>query len=176
MHSSVEADVRAYLQKESYRESEGMHAGAEARLCSGAANVVEYWPVTLKLIRIYKARALLKEFHAKTLREHQQPADVVDESETANVDEGLMSPEPEEVVMESAEEAGSFSPQLLHHGDGTEGAINPEEDRAALERMRMEVLEDWRRRMHRAMAPKPAPSADDFDMKAIKAMGSHGGR
>ncbi|KAI6670143.1 hypothetical protein NL676_005028 [Syzygium grande] len=106
-----------------------MHAGVEARLRSGAAKVVEYWPVTLKLIRIYRARALLKEFHAKTLREHQEPADVVDESETANVDEGLMSPEPEEMVMESAEEAGSFSPQLLHHGDGTEGAINPEEDR-----------------------------------------------
>ena len=44
-----------------------------------------------------------------------------------------MSPEPlpKEEMMESEEEAGSFYPQLLH-GDETEGAFDPEEDRAAL--------------------------------------------
>lgn len=37
----------------------------------------------------------------------------------------------QEDVVEPEEEAGSFSPQLLH-GDDNEEAIDPEEDRAAL--------------------------------------------
>ncbi|XP_030476686.1 splicing factor Cactin [Syzygium oleosum] len=187
MHSSIEADVRDYLHKKTYRELEDIHAGVETQLRSGTAKVVEFWEVILKRIHIYKAKAFLKEFHAKMLRKHlqrlEQPVDVDDNPETANVlspiqedvpdDEGSMSPEPlpQEEMMESEEEAGSFSPQLLH-GEETEGAIDPEEDRAALERKRMEVLEEQQRRMQEAMASKPAPSEDNFEMKAIKAMGA----
>lgn len=36
-----------------------------------------------------------------------------------------------EEIQEAEEEAGSFSPELLH-GDETEEAIDPEEDRALL--------------------------------------------
>jgi len=118
----------------------------------------------------------------KHLRRLEQPEVDIDRPETANVlspiqegvpdDEGPMSPEPlpKEEMMESEEEAGSFSLQLLH-GDETEGAIDPEENRAALERKRMEVLEERQRWMQEAMASKPAPSEDNFEMKAIKAMG-----
>ncbi|KAI6704263.1 hypothetical protein NL676_013399 [Syzygium grande] len=135
IHSSTEADVRDYLHKKTYRELEDIHAGVETQLRSGTAKVVEFW------------EAFLKEFHAKMLRKHlqhlEQPVDVVDNPETANVlspiqegvndDEGSMSPEPlpKEEMMESEEEAGSLSPQLLY-GDETEGAVDPEEDRAAL--------------------------------------------
>ncbi|KAL3716461.1 hypothetical protein ACJRO7_008114 [Eucalyptus globulus] len=188
MHSSIEADVRDYLHKKTYRELEDIHVGVETQLRSGTAKVVEFWEVILKRIHIYKAKAFLKEFHAKMLRKHlqrlEQPVDVVDNPETANVlspiqeedlpdDEGSMSPEPspKEEMMESEEEAGSFSPQLLH-GDETEEAIDPEEDRAALERKRMEVLEEQQRRMQEVMASKPAPSEDNFELKAIKAMGA----
>ncbi|XP_030534300.1 cactin [Rhodamnia argentea] len=186
IHSRIEADVRDYLHKKTYRELEDIHAGVETQLRSGTAKVVEFWEAILKRIHIYKAKAFLKEFHARMLRKHlhrlEQPADVVDKSETTNVlspiqegvpdDEGSMSPEPlpKEEVMESEEEAGSFSPQLLH-GDETEGAVDPEEDRVALERKRMDVLEEQQRRMQEAMASKPAPSEDNFEMKAIKAMG-----
>lgn len=41
------------------------------------------------------------------------------------------SPEPIRENQEAEDEAGSFSPQLLH-GDDNEEAIDPEEDRAIL--------------------------------------------
>ena len=41
---------------------------------------------------------------------------------------------------EEDEAAGSFSPELLHHGDETVEAIEPEEDRAMLEQKRMAVV------------------------------------
>ncbi|KAK3434859.1 hypothetical protein EUGRSUZ_D02277 [Eucalyptus grandis] len=154
VHPSTEADVRDYLHDKTWRELEHMHAGVETRLHSGTAKVVEFWEVMLRRIPIYKAKAFLKEFHANMLRRHlphlELPADVVEKIETADVlgpiqevvpdDEGSMSPEPfpRGEMMEPEEEVGSFSPRLLH-SDETEGAVDPEEDRAALERKRMEV-------------------------------------
>ena len=48
-------------------------------------------------------------------------------------DAQALSPEPmlDEEIQEAAEEAGSYSPQLLH-GHENEEAIDPEEDRAIL--------------------------------------------
>lgn len=40
------------------------------------------------------------------------------------------------------------------------------------ERKRMAVLEEQQRRIQEAMASKPAPSEDNFEMKAMKAMGA----
>ncbi|KAL3743499.1 hypothetical protein ACJRO7_018747 [Eucalyptus globulus] len=154
VHPSTEADVRDYLHDKTWRELEHMHAGVETRLHSGTAKVVEFWEVMLRRIPIYKAKAFLKEFHANMLRRHlphlELPADVVEKIETADVlgptqevvpdDQGSMSPEPfpRGKMMEPEEEVGSFSPRLLH-SDETQGAVDPEEDRAALERKRMEV-------------------------------------
>lgn len=47
------------------------------------------------------------------------------------VDAETFSPEPPLDETHEAEEAGSFSPELLH-GDENEEAIDPEEDRAIL--------------------------------------------
>ncbi|KAL3739934.1 hypothetical protein ACJRO7_021242 [Eucalyptus globulus] len=154
-------------------EADDIHAAVEAQLSSATAIVVEFWKVILKCSHIQK--------HLQRL---EQPEVDIDRPETTNVlspiqeegvpdDEGSMSPEPlpKEEMMESEEEAGSFSLQLLH-GDETEGAIDPEENRAALEWKRMEVLEERQRWMQEAMASKPAPSEDNFEMKAIKAMGA----
>lgn len=49
------------------------------------------------------------------------------------LDAQALSPEPmlEEETSEAAEEAGSYSPQMLH-GDENEEAIDPEEDKAIL--------------------------------------------
>lgn len=49
------------------------------------------------------------------------------------LDAQAFSPEPmlEEETSEAAEEAGSYSPQMLH-GDENEEAIDPEEDKAIL--------------------------------------------
>ncbi|BAT85788.1 Cactin protein [Vigna angularis] len=192
LHSSVEPDVKRLLQGKTRAELEALQVHIESEMRSGTAKVVEYWEAILKHLHIYKAKACLKEIHAKLLRKHLQslerPLEDEDKLEDANVmipdeeedteddikvrslDESF-SPEPIRGEQEDEEdEVGSFSPQLLH-GDESEEAIDPEEDRAMLERNRKAVLEEQQRRVQEAMISKPAPSEDNFEMKALKAMG-----
>ncbi|KAK7337157.1 hypothetical protein VNO77_17718 [Canavalia gladiata] len=191
LHSSVESDVKKLLQGKTHAELEALRDHIESEMRTGTAKVVEYWEAILKHLRIYKAKACLKEIHAKMLRKHlqllEQPLEDEDKLENAHVmipeEEGTeddvkvqsadesFSPEPIREDQEAEDEAGSFSPQLLH-GDENEEAIDPEEDRAVLERKRMAVLEEQQRRIQEAMASGPAPSEDHFEMKALKAMGA----
>ncbi|KAL5742852.1 hypothetical protein ACOSP7_029584 [Xanthoceras sorbifolium] len=190
LHSSIEEDVRRLLQGKTHSELEALQTQIESQMRAGTAKVVEYWEAILKRLHIYKAKACLKEIHAKMLRNHlqrlEQPSEGEDKSETDHdlrpeVEDSepddhhaeTFSPEPilMEETQEAEEEAGSFSPQLLH-GDENEEAIDPEEDRAILERKRMAVLEEQQRRIQEAMASKPAPSEDNFELKAMKAMGA----
>ncbi|CAJ1890017.1 unnamed protein product [Sphenostylis stenocarpa] len=191
LHSSVEPDVKILLQGKTHAELEALRVHIESEMRTGTAKVVEYWEAILKHLHIYKAKACLKEIHAKLLRKHLQslekPLEDEDKLEDANImipeeeeDTGddikvrspdkSFSPEPIIEEQEAEDEAGSFSPQLLH-GDESEEAIDPEEDRAMLERNRKAVLEEQQRRVQEAMASKPAPSEDNFEMKALKAMG-----
>ncbi|PSS04634.1 Cactin like, partial [Actinidia chinensis var. chinensis] len=190
LHSSIEADVRNLLQGKSYSELEVLQSQIESQMRSGTAKVVEYWEVVLKRLHIYKAKACLREIHTKMLRKHlerlEQPLVGEDnlepeqslspqKEEDNNHDEDdaqALSPEPmlDEEIQEAAEEAGSYSPQLLH-GHENEEAIDPEEDRAILELKRKAVLEEQQRRIQEAMASRPAPQ-DNLEMKAIKAMGA----
>ncbi|CAI8614735.1 unnamed protein product [Vicia faba] len=190
LHSSVEPDVKDLLHGKSHTELEALQVHIESEMRTGTAKVVEYWEAILKHLGIYKAKACLKEIHAKMLRKHlqrlEQPLEDEDEPESAHdmvpdeacteddakvhsADESF-SPEPIRENQEAEDEAGSFSPQLLHD-DENEEAIDPEEDRAILERKRMAVIEEQQRRIQEAMASKPAPSEDNLEMKAIKAMG-----
>lgn len=192
LHASVEAEVKNLLQGKTCAELEAMRVHIESQMSSGTAKVVEYWEAVLKRLHIYKAKATLKEIHAKMLRKHlqrlEQPLegehklenaydskseveDIQDDVKVQSVDE-TYSPEPMKGEDQEAEdEPGSFSPVLLH-GDENEEAIDPEEDRAVLERKRMAVMEEQQRRIQEAMASKPAPSEDNFEMKAMKAMGA----
>ncbi|KAL5135403.1 Cactin [Glycine soja] len=186
LHSSVEPDVKRLLQGKTLAELEALRVHIESEMRTGTAKVVEYWEAILKHLHIYKAKACLKEIHAKLLRKHLQslerPLEDEDKLENAHVmipeeedteddikDESF-SPEPIREDQEADDEAGSFSPQLLH-GDENAEAIDPEEDRAMLERNRKAVLEEQQRRVQEAMASKPTPSEDHFEMKALKAMG-----
>lgn len=195
LHSSVEPDVKKLLHGKTRAELEALQSHIESEMRTGTAKVVEYWEAILKRLHIYKAKACLKEIHAKMLRKHLQRLEQPFEDEDKLENDHVMIPEPEGVYTEddvkvrSADEsfspepirenqeaedeaeAGSFSPQLLH-GDDNEEAIDPEEDRAILERKRMAVLEEQQRRIQEAMASKPAPSEDNLEMKAIKAMGT----
>ncbi|KAI4300384.1 hypothetical protein L6164_033770 [Bauhinia variegata] len=190
LHSNVEADVKVLLQGKTYAELEALRVHIESQMRTGTAKVVEYWEAVLKRLHIYKAKACLREIHAKMLRKHLQrlehPVEGEDKLDAQfmkpeeeeedledHVQEEALSPEPMKGEDEEAEdEAGSFSPELLH-GDENEEAIDPEEDRAILERKRMAVLEEnLQRRIQEAMASKPAPSEDNFEMKAMKAMGA----
>ncbi|XP_058739130.1 splicing factor Cactin-like isoform X2 [Vicia villosa] len=191
LHSSVEPDVKDLLHGKTRTELEALEVHIESEMRTGTAKVVEYWEAILKQLHIYKAKACLKEIHAKMLRKHlqrlEQPLEDEDEPETAHdmipeeayteddtkvrsADESF-SPEPIRENQEAEDEAGSFSPQLLHD-DENEEAIDPEEDRAILERKRIAVIEEQQRRIQEAMASKPAPSEDNLEMKAIKAMGA----
>ncbi|KAF2289812.1 hypothetical protein GH714_038722 [Hevea brasiliensis] len=189
LHSSIETDVRNFLEGKTSSELDALRSQIESQMSSGTAKVVEYWEAVLKRLQIYKAKACLKEIHAKMLRKHLQRLEppmedrdklendhslrpIEEENEHDLKDAETFSPEPlTEEETHEAEEAGSFSPQLLH-GDENEEAIDPEEDRAILETKRMAVLEEQQRRIQDAMASKPPPSEDNFEMKAIKAMGA----
>ncbi|KAL9266908.1 Splicing factor Cactin-like protein [Drosera capensis] len=193
LHSSIETDVRNYLDGKTYKELASIQTKIESEMRSGKAKVVEYWEAILKRIHIYKAKACLKEIHAKLLRKHlhrlELPLDQSgddenlktedersgkEESENDIKENQAFSPEPvsdeEDRYMEEEKEAGSFSPQLLH-GDDSEEAIDPEEDRAKLEKRRQEVLES-QRQLQEALAARPPPVEDDFELKAKKAMGA----
>ncbi|XP_027149237.1 cactin-like isoform X2 [Coffea eugenioides] len=181
MHSSIEADVKRLLQGKSYVELEALQSQIEAQMQSGTAKVVEYWEAVLKRLHIFKAKACLKEIHAKLLRKHLQrlekPLEVGDsereltpQPDEEDADAETLSPEPivHEDTPELDEEAGSYSPQLIH-GDENEEAIDPEEDRAVLERKRMAVLEE---RRLQELTVRPTPPEDNFEKKAMKAMGA----
>ncbi|GKV10196.1 hypothetical protein SLEP1_g21599 [Rubroshorea leprosula] len=190
LHSSIETDVSNLLEGKTHSELEAFQLQIESQMKTGTAKVVEYWEAVLKRLDIYKAKACLREIHAKMLRKQlqrlvDQPLEDEDkmesdhglrsgeDSEPELKDEETFSPEPtvKEETHEAEEEAGSFSPELLH-GDENEEAIDPEEDRAILERKRMAVFEEQQRRMKEAMASKPTPSEDNFELKAMKVMGA----
>ncbi|KAE9590037.1 hypothetical protein Lal_00037598 [Lupinus albus] len=192
LHSSVEPDVKRLLQGKMHAELIALEMHIESEMRTGTAKVVEYWEAVLKHLQIYKAKACLKEIHAKMLRKHlqwlEQPLEGADKLEDAHIIKSeedteeeyvkvqpaneSFSPEPiKEEDQEAEDESGSFSPELLH-GDENEEAIDPEEDRAILERNRMAVLEEQRRRIQEAMTSKPAAQEDNFEMKAMKAMGA----
>ncbi|EOY25679.1 Cactus-binding domain, C-terminal, Cactin, central region [Theobroma cacao] len=157
---SIEADVKNLLEGKTHRELEGLQSQIESQMRTGMAKVVEYWEAVLKRLHIFKAKACLKEIHAKMLSTHlqrlEQPSGLEsdhglgpgeEDSDHDVKDAETFSPQPVE------QEAGSFSPQLLHGDENHEEAIDPEEDRAILEQQRR-IRED------------------NFELKAMKAMGA----
>nr|AXF54162.1 actin [Cucurbita pepo subsp. pepo] len=192
LHSSIETDVKNLLEGKTYGELEALQSQIESQMRSGTAKVVEYWEAVIKRLHIYKAKACLKEIHTKKLHEHLVRLEQPFEDDEEKVDQEIemeterslqVKAEEEELDIRAAEtyspdlleeeeneEAGSFSPELIH-GDEDEQAIDPEEDRAILERKRIAVLEEQQRRIQEAMATKPAPPEDNFELKASKAMG-----
>lgn len=187
MHMSIEADVKSLLQGKTYGELEALQSQIESQMRSGTAKVVEYWEAILKRLHIYKAKACLKEIHTNMLRKHlerlETPSDgenikteqaqELDEQESDHdVEDTRVSPTPvmEVEVLGDEELAGSYSPQLLHGDeDEDEEAIDPEEDKAILERKRIAVKED---RRVQEMSSRQNPPDDNFERTAMKAMGA----
>lgn len=197
LHASIDEEVRSLLQGKTYNELYELQCQIESQMLSGTAKVVEYWEAVLKRLQIYKAKARLKEIHAGLLRqhlrqlqesdsnEHQISKEEVDVghddeyTEGAVEDTGPYSPELvplEKEVKELEEEPGSFSPELLHDSEGEEG-LDPEADKAELERRRAAVLEEQQRRLQEAAAG-PSTVEDRIELTnqertlAMKAMGA----
>ncbi|CAN1353600.1 CTN [Linum perenne] len=188
MHSAIEADVRDLLEGKTSSELDVSKSKIEALLSSGEGRVVEYWQALLKRLQIYRAKAVLKEIHAKMLRTHlkrlEPTLEEEDRLESGNeFDSPVEDLEPEllEETQEEEEEAGSFSPELLHGDYDEEEAIDPEDDKALLVSRQLILLililqytiQKQQRRIREAMASKqpPPPPSDNFELKAIKAMG-----
>ncbi|XP_062214301.1 splicing factor Cactin-like [Phragmites australis] len=188
LHASIEGDVKSLLDGKTSIELEDMQSQIESQMRSGTAKVVEYWEAILKQLHIYKAKACLREIHASILRKHlhrlEHPGatehDVESEKEVDNKVEDEMHsdeddkqylPEPiPEQTDNHLEEDGSFSPQLMH-GSEDEDAIDPEEDKAELDRKREAVVMEHQRKVQETIKTK-ARVPDELEMKAIKTMGA----
>ncbi|CAN0879894.1 CTN [Linum grandiflorum] len=174
IHGGIEAEVISLLESKTSHELDVKQSQIEDLLSSGEAREVEYWQAVLKRLPIYKAKAVLKEIHAKMSPTHSkrclEPTLEAEENKWEDVE--TVYGEPVEETQEAEEEAGSFSPEMLHGDEDEEEAIDPEEDKALQEKKRSAVLEEQQRRIREAMASKPPlPPADNFKVKAMKAMG-----
>ncbi|KAK4483685.1 hypothetical protein RD792_010886, partial [Penstemon davidsonii] len=148
LHASIEEDVKNILQGKSYVELEALQSQIESQMQSGTAKVVEYWEALLKRLHIYKAKACLKDIHAKMLQKYLKRLEAPLEDAEVLSPISVMDAE----VRHEEPEEGSYSPKLLH-GDEYENeeyAIDPEEDKAILERRRSAVKE----------ASRPTPPAE----------------
>ncbi|EER93274.1 cactin [Sorghum bicolor] len=189
LHASIEGDVKSLLDGKTSTELEDMQSQIESQMRSGTAKVVEYWEAILKRLHIYKAKACLREIHASILRKHlhrlEHPGAVEQDVESEEEDDNKLedemhededdkrySPEPipQHTENQFEEEDGSFSPQLMH-GNEDEDAIDPEEDKAELDRKREAVVLEHQRKVQEAMKAK-ARVPDEMEMKAIKTMGA----
>ncbi|PAN44506.1 hypothetical protein PAHAL_9G048700 [Panicum hallii] len=189
LHASIEGDVKSLLDGKTSTELEDMQSQIESQMRSGTAKVVEYWEAILKRLHIYKAKACLREIHASILRKHlhrlEHPSaaeqDVESEKEVDDkVEDEMLDDEddkrysPEPILQQTdnllEEEDGSFSPQLMH-GNEDEDAIDPEEDKAELDRKREAVVLEHQRKVQEAIKVK-ARVPDEMEMKAIKTMGA----
>ncbi|CAD6215012.1 unnamed protein product [Miscanthus lutarioriparius] len=189
LHASIEGDVKSLLDGKTSTELEDMQSQIESQMRSGTAKVVEYWEAILKRLHIYKAKACLREIHASILRKHlhrlEHPGAVEQDVESEKEDDNKLedemhededdkrySPEPipQHTENQFEEEDGSFSPQLMH-GNEDEDAIDPEEDKAELDRKREAVVLEHQRKVQEAMKAK-VRVPDEMEMKAIKTMGA----
>ncbi|KAG6545233.1 hypothetical protein Mapa_013345 [Marchantia paleacea] len=200
LHASVDSEVRKMLQGKSYYELDEMQTQIESQMRSGTAKVVEYWEAVLKRLHIFKAKARLREIHADLLRQHLQrlqesedlehsavrqvedldgQAEVPERGDADGAEPASYSPEPmapEEATKEAEEEPGSFSPELVHDYEGDE-VVDPEADKAELERKRAAVLEEQQRRLQEAAVGSNVPDDDNMELTGqeralvLKAMG-----
>lgn len=196
LHTSVEIEVKNLLQGKTFNQLELLQKQIEAEMRSGNAKVVEYWEAVLKRLHIFKAKARLKEIHADLLRQHlirfqeleeheekllQDNAETTDQLELSDRDIEEAKPfspniDSDEEAEEAEGEPGSFSPELVHEGEGDE-VLDPEADKADLERKRAEVLEEQQRRLQEAAAGSNVTDEENMELTTterdlvLKAMG-----
>ncbi|XP_021765761.1 cactin-like [Chenopodium quinoa] len=161
MHTSVEKDVINYLEGKSYKDLVALLEQIESLMLTGRAKVVEYWEAVLKQLHFYKAKACLDEIHMSRNLHHLEVQQALQEENTKSV-EGT-----EEEVEDARD--GPYSPRLLH-GEDNEEAIDPDEDRAVLEK-RLGVLVEqkrWLKEAGMALEPRSKPEEGDFEVMAKK--------
>eukprot|EP00249_Psilotum_nudum_P018086 c26632_g1_i1 orf=477-2498(-) len=195
LHPSIDAEVNGLLQGKSFHELNSMQKQIEDQMRSGTAKVVEYWEAVLKRLHISKAKAQLKEIHTDLLRQHLQRLQESEDQEQQAVqyeeefdlqssqsdgEPGPLSPNlvcTEECAKDGEDEAGSFSPELVHDYEGDE-VVDAEADKAELERKRVEVLEEQQRRLQEAAVVSSTNEDEGMELTGLeralvmKAMGA----
>ncbi|RWW74091.1 hypothetical protein BHE74_00017980 [Ensete ventricosum] len=104
-------------------------------------------------------QACLREIHASLLRKYLQRLEQAEEDEHHLEAHEDIRPEVEDVMHDT-------------EGDEDDEAIDPEEDRAELERKREAVVIEQQRRIQEAIAAKTITPEDNMELKAMKAMGA----
>lgn len=196
LHDSVEGEVKNLLLGKSFNDLTKLQVDIELEMSSGKAKVVEYWEAVLRRLHISKAKARLKEIHTDLLRRYLNRFQEMEEEEQKLRHEDevvacevVQSPEESEDVLPQSpearavedgddmdEEPGSFSPELVHTFEGDE-VVDPEADKADLDRKRAEVLEEQQRRLQEAAAGSVMGDDDSLELTmherelAMKAMG-----
>ena len=191
----VDDEVDRMLKDQTVAELNNLQEQTEAKMQTGTAQVVEYWEAVLKRLHIYKAKARLREIHAGLQRQHferieyvdggdrrpvREEIDVVEERQPAGEWDEVeaVSPEPmqERPAPEDEEDAGNYSPEPVQEFDAAD-VLDPEADKADLERKRAEVLDEQQRRLQEAAARPTALDEDPLELTAperalvLKAMG-----
>lgn len=69
-HESLDADVAVMLSGKCHDELLTLENGIHHQLVSGAAADPEYWQAVLRRLHLFKAKALLREFHADMMLKH----------------------------------------------------------------------------------------------------------
>jgi hypothetical protein len=191
----VDDEVDKMLRDQTVAELNNLQEQTEAKMQTGTAQVVEYWEAVLKRLHIYKAKARLREIHAGLQRQHFERIEYVDGGDRRPVREEIdvveerqpvgewdeveaVSPEPmqERPAPEDEEDAGNYSPEPVQEFDAAD-VLDPEADKADLERKRAEVLDEQQRRLQEAAARPTALDEDPLELTAperalvLKAMG-----
>jgi DNA-binding HxlR family transcriptional regulator len=165
---------------------------------------VEYWDTLLKRLKVFRAKAKLKEIHTNLLKkkladlEEQQLLMREPRREDASSPEPT-SPTPSATTattsaetpsewdnlehaqrnrnVEEDEDAGSYSPDLVHSIDGGEEVVDPEDDAAVLAEQRKQVLNIEAKRLRirasdlgRNPADRVLTEDEMYRMEAEKAM------
>jgi hypothetical protein len=180
----VDDEVDHMLQGQSVAELDTLQEETEAKMLTGTAQVVEYWEAVLKRLHIYKAKARLRQIHTELLRKHLKRIEYVDgfdkrplseerdvaqqeEEPASDWEEVAVSPEPvHETQTEDEEDAGNYSPEPTQEVDGFE-VLDPEADKADLERKRAEVLDEQQRRLQEAAA-RPVAEEDPLELTPLE--------
>lgn len=141
INQAFQEDVKGFFEGKNERQLEQLQEKITGKL-EGTGHVdVAYWEALLKMLPMYKAKAYLRDFHAallkkrlKQLKEQQKHEQRVESSE--DEDENDWEPELLPASSKPSHQLG-MSPDLCD--TDSDGAVDPDEDRAVLLRHRAVV-------------------------------------
>lgn len=139
INTSVSTDVQAVFRGKTYSQLQALHLNIESKIQAGGSNLdVGYWESLLQQVRVYMARARLRERHQEVLRQklYKLKQEQGVESEPLFP---IIKEEPEEQELQEGQEAAastetgpsSSSQPEASDGEQQEGKEAPKRDKGA---------------------------------------------